>query len=354
MAAARRHGAAAVTFREELQKDPWGTDFFTALRELERSAKSKPRIGDSAVVAEDVVNLGQDPFVEFAASNVTKFEDADGQIPKLYSRFLGFFGPQGALPLNTTIDAYLWSNGRDPSFARFTDIFSNRFLQLFFRAWSDARPIAHHDRPDDDRFADYVGTFAGIGVDSLQERDSLADIAKLPFAGLVNPEVKSASRLRQLVRGIFHVDIEVEERVGSWLTFEPSDRLLMGVGDAALGVDTYLGDRVYSINEKICVLIRARDLRQYRQFLPTGDLSDQLTDLIFFYIGHRFEFDVKLALPARYAPPTTLGQSGELGWTAWITPDNDAAADVYFEDAHFNALERRRAEREAKRSRKAA
>jgi type VI secretion system protein ImpH len=339
-----------VTYREELQNDPWGTDFFSALRQLERSAASKPRIGDSAVISEDVVNLGQDPFVEFPASNVTKFEDPAGQVPKLFSRFLGFFGPQGALPLNTTVDAYLWSNGRDPSFARFTDIFSNRFLQLFFRAWADAQPIAHHDRPADDRFADYVGSFAGIGVASLKGRDSLDDIAKLPFAGLVNADVKSASRLRQLVRGIFHVDVDIEERVGSWLTFEPSDRLLLGA-DAALGLGTYLGDRVYSINEKICILIRARDLRHYRQFLPTGELSDQLTDLIFFHIGHRFEFDVRLSLPARYAPATQLGQSGELGWTAWIAPDNDAGDGVYFDDAHFNALERRRAQRAAARGR---
>ena len=63
---------------------------------------------------------------------------------------------------------------------------------------------------------------------SLKGRDSLDDIAKLPFAGLVNADVKSASRLRQMVRGIFHVDVDIEERVGSWLTFEPSDRLLLG------------------------------------------------------------------------------------------------------------------------------
>jgi type VI secretion system protein ImpH len=338
-----------VTFREELQKDPYGTDFFTALRELERAALGKPRIGNSTVAAEDVVNLGQDPYVEFPASNVSKFDDPDGQVPKLFSRFLGFFGPQGALPLTTTIDAYLWSNGRDPSFARFTDIFSNRFLQLFFRAWANAQPIAQHDRPGEDRFADYVGSFAGIGVDSMKARDSLDDIAKLPFAGLVDPAVKSASRLRQLVRGIFHVEVDIEERIGSWLTFEPSDRTLLGA-DAVLGLGTYIGDRVYSINEKISILIRAGDLKQYRQFLPTGDLSDQLTDLIFFYIGHRFEFDVRLSLPARYAPATQLGQSGELGWTAWIAPNNDAGDDVYFDDAHFNALDRRRVQREAKRA----
>jgi type VI secretion system protein ImpH len=342
-----------VTYRDDLRTDPWGTDFFSAMRQLERSSPGKPRVGDSAVGAEDIVELGQDPYLEFPASNLSGFQEAEGRAPKLYTRFLGFFGPQGALPLNTTVDAYQWSNGRDPSFARFTDIFSNRFLQLFFRAWANAQPIAHHDRPGDDRFADYVGSFAGVGVSSMKGRDSLADIAKLSFAGLVNGAVKSAARLRQLVRGIFHVEVDIEERVGSWLPFEPSDRLLLGA-DAALGVGTYLGERVYSINEKVCILIKARDLRQYRQFLPTGELFDQLTDLVFFFIGHRHEFDVRLALPARYAPPARLGQSGELGWTAWMAPDNAAGDDVWFDDAHFNALERRQAKRAAERRRAAA
>jgi type VI secretion system protein ImpH len=342
-----------VTWREDLREDPWGTDFLSALRQFERSFRSKPRIGDSEVAAEDVVDLGQDPFLEFPASNLTKFEEREERPPRLFTRFLGFFGPQGALPLNTSVDAYHWSQGRDPSFARFTDIFANRFLQLFFRTWANAQPIAHHDRPDEDRFADYVGSFAGVGISSMKRRDSLVDIAKLPFAGLVNPAVKSASRLKQLVRGIFHVDVGVEERVGSWLTFEPSDRLLLGA-DAQLGLGTYLGDRVYSINDKICIQIRAPELRQYRQFLPTGELFDQLTDLVFFYIGHRYEFDVRLALPARYAPPVRLGESGELGWTAWIAPDSGAGDDVWYDEAHFNALERRQAQRAARRSRVAA
>lgn len=331
-----------MSFRGRLRSEPEAVDFFAAMRELERSASAKPRIGDSAVCAEDVVNLGQDPFLEFPVSNLSKYEETERGIPKLFARFLGFFGPQGALPLNTTVEAYEWSNRRDPSFARFTDIFSNRFLQLFFRAWADARPIAQRDRPAADRFFHYVATFAGIGVDSLAKRDSLADMAKLPFAGLVSSTVKTASRLRQLVRGVLDVDADVEERVGSWLVFEPADRLKLGAG-GVLGVDTFLGNRAYSINEKICVVIRAKDLAQYRMFLPNGSMSDNLTDLVFFYIGHRFEFDVKLALPARYAPATQLGVSGELGWTAWISPDTKAADDVYFDDARFNVLERRRA-----------
>ena len=57
------------------------------------------------------------------------------------------FGPQGALPLTTTDEAYSWLRARDDAFARFVDIFQGRFLALFFRAWADARPIAQERSP---------------------------------------------------------------------------------------------------------------------------------------------------------------------------------------------------------------
>jgi type VI secretion system protein ImpH len=332
-----------VTFREALRTEPWSVDFFAAMREFERSAKDKPRIGDSTVVAEEIVNLGQDPFLAFPASNVADYQESEGGIPRLSARFLGFFGPQGALPLNTTVEAYHWSNSRDPSFARFTDIFSNRFLQLFFRAWADARPIAQFDRPAQDSFFRYVATFAGIGSPAFARRDSVHDIAKATFAGLVSSSVRSASRLRNLIRGVFDVDVDVLERIGSWLSFEPSDRTALGQSGSTLGGDAYLGGRVHSINDKIRIAIRARDLAQYRSFLPSGDRFDELTDLIFFYIGFRFEFDVQLSLPARCAEPARLGVSGQLGWTAWMAPDTGAGADAYLSDARFNPLERRQA-----------
>jgi type VI secretion system protein ImpH len=344
-----------MSYRSELKAEPFRFDFLDTLRELERSAPNKPRIGDSTVVAEDVVKLGQDPYLEFPASNISSYEDTASGVPRLQSRFLGFFGPQGALPLNTTVEAYHWSQQRDPSFARFTDIFSARFLQLFYRAWADAQPLAQHDRPADDRFIRYLGSVAGIGSEAFIERDSVEDIAKIPFAGLTGSIIKSASRLRQLVRGIFKVDVDVHEHIGSWLTFEPGDQMMLGAAGSSLGADTFLGARAYTINEKVRVSIRTTSLEQYRQFLPSGDMSGRLADLIFYYLGHRYEFDVELSLPARLAPPVRLGQSGELGWTSWMAPRTaEAGEHEYLSDARFDPMQRRRSVETEKQTKKKA
>ena len=308
-------------------------------------AESKPRIGDSAVHRRGrrqsrAGSVRRIPGVQ----RVEVSRRPSGAVPKLFARFLGFFGPQGALPLNTTVEAYHWSNRRDPSFARFTDIFCNRFLQLFFRAWADAqadrpaRPAGRRPlRPT------MSAPLPASASDSLNGRDSLDDIAKLPFAGLVSSTVKSASRLRQLVRGIFHVDVDVEERVGCWLIFEPSDRLMLGAERRARRRHLSRRPRL-QINEKICVVDQGAATcastgsscrpASCRTSSPTSSSSISAI---------ASNLTCKLSLPARYAPPTQLGVSGELGWTAWIAPDNEAGDDVYFDDAHFNVLERRRA-----------
>ena len=329
--------------RDDISAEPWRFDLLDLLRELERSTPGKPRIGANTVRGEEVVRLGQDPFLEFPGANVTALETGTDGVPQLQSRFLGFFGPQGALPLNTTVEAYGWSQSRDKSFVQFVDIFANRFLQLFFRTWADARPIAQHDRPDEDRFARFVGSCAGLGTDPYLNRDTVPDLAKLPLAGLVGARAKSATRLEQLLSELFGIDARVTERIGSWLMFEPDDISTLGGPGARLGETAVLGDRTYVLDERFRIAIRAQTLEQYADLLPGGSLSDMLADAVFYYLGFRFDYDVELALPAKLAPPAQLGSFGQLGWTAWLPSAAEPAEDDYLTDARIDLQERRRA-----------
>ena len=330
-----------MSYRDDLKADPTGFDLFDTLREYERSAKDKPRIGDASVLAEEVVDLGQNPFLEFPPSNISGIDENRRGDDRLFVRFLGMMGPQGALPLSTTIEAYEWASRRDPSFSRFVDMFNVRFLQLFFRAWADSRPVAQFDRPELDRFIRYIGATAGFGTEPYLDRDRISDITKVAFAGLTGARTKSASRLRGLIRGAFGVEVEIVEHVGTWLLFEPGDETRLGGAGCGLGQNAVIGQRAYSINDKFRICIRTHSLEQYRRYLPSGDLSDPLTDLIYFYIGHEFEYDVQLSLPAREAPSAQLGQSGQLGWTAWSAPTQERPEDLFLEDAVFQPMERR-------------
>jgi len=335
--------AQAVMTSAEAEKEPWRFDFFHMLRLLERTHKERPRIGEAATLRDEYVALGQDPYMQFPASNLSLFEQKSPQRVRMLTRFLGLLGPQGALPLATTEEAYRWFLSNDDAFPRFLDIFQHRFLELFFRAWADARPIAQHERPKEDRFATYVGVPVGLGSAPYRDLDSVPDLGKFAFAGLLGAQAKSSARLRGFIHGYFGVTVEIDEFVGSRLTLEPADRAYIGKG-GRLGQDILVGASFYSVQDKIRIRLYVADMAEYRRYLPEGDRCEPLADLVFFYIGDELDWDVELAVPAKSVEPVKLGQSGALGWTTWVAPDW-SLSESYRRDARFSPAERMRAKR---------
>jgi type VI secretion system protein ImpH len=337
-----------MTDPKEMEKEPWRFDFFDTLRRIERQGALQgisplPRIGDASSRREEYVVLGQDPYFDFPASNLSKFHTrSDGRV-EILVKFLGLLGPQGALPLATTEEAFHWSLARDDAFPRFLDLINHRFLQLFYRAWADSRPAAQHDRPDDDHFIAYIGSVIGIGSSPFRERDSVPDCGKLGYAGLLGAKAKSAARLRGGLRGLFAVEVDIEQFVGSRLELAADDCTRLGAGFCGLGVDTMLGGVFFSVQDKIRIRIYASDMVEYRRFLPQGDRCEPLVDFIFFYLGDEFDWDVELAIPAPKAQPIRLGEAGELGWTTWLSPDLSSGG--HRTDALFHPAERLRRKR---------
>ena len=101
----------------------------------------------------------QEPSLAFAPSPLSAFEEQGERLPpRLEQRFFGLLGPNGPLPLHLTEYAReRVLHHDDARSSRFLDLFHHRLTLLFYRAWADAQPAVQHDRPDDDRFAAYVG-----------------------------------------------------------------------------------------------------------------------------------------------------------------------------------------------------
>ncbi|MBG0809516.1 type VI secretion system baseplate subunit TssG [Methylosinus sp. H3A] len=395
-----------MNYFDGLKREPWRFDFLDMMRRVERSlgerlsgdgvfAQPRPRIGDSATRRDEVVRLraeefakevaisfGQEAWMAFPGSTVREITPrwnrplarseslARAETPAdrahVVSAFLGLLGPQGPLPYHLTEEAYAFVQNEDASFVHFLDLFNNRFIQLFFRVWADARPIVQADRPEYDRFGAYVTSVVGVGspaFDTTRARhDGERRATCIPegvglFAGLLAPQVKSASRLRQAIRGLLRVESEIDEFIGSWLEFDDRERSILGGRNSTLGTDFLVGAASFSVQDKIRVRLFVADMEQYRRFLPIGDDCDRLVDLLFFYVGDEIDWDVELAVPARCVEPIRLsadsaaGPTGgaRLGWTSWLVDDSASKKDGYRADARFQPAERKRREREMAR-----
>ena len=140
---------------------------------------------------------GRIPDLSFAPAPLASFEAGqDGRPPRLQVRLFGLLGPNGPLPLHITEYAReRLRHAGDPTLSRFLDLFHHRFLALFYRAWAQAQPHVNRDRPNDDRFAVYVGAFLGMSPAAFRDRDTLPDLAKFFHVGALIRHVRNAEGL---------------------------------------------------------------------------------------------------------------------------------------------------------------
>jgi type VI secretion system protein ImpH len=327
-------------FRPELEAEPWRFDLLAVLRRLERENPAKPRIGEARRLADEFVEISQNPYLEFPDSNLEAAAVEPNGRMRLMARFLGMFGPQGALPLTTTEEAYGWLLERDDAFPRFVDLFQRRFLALFFRAWADARPIAQHDRPGEDRFRAYIGAMIGIGTPAFRDADSISDFAKLPYAGLLAARVKSVSRLRAFLASYLETRVEIEEFVGSWLELDSAERTRLGSANSRLGEDCVAGASMYTVSDKFRIRVFVRDIEHFREFLPGSPVARQIADAVYLYLGLEYDWDMEIAIPAGEITPVRLGRDARIGWTSWMSPNWAKTDETFRRDARFHVVSR--------------
>ncbi len=266
--------------------------------------------------------------------------------------------PNGPLPLHLT--AYARERSRlagDPTFSRFLDIFHHRFLALFYRAWAQAQPHVQLDRPGEDTFARYVGSFFGVASQPFRQRDRVADLAKFFHAGLLARQVRNAEGLTAILRHFFQVPVRVQEFVGQWLVLGPRERTYLGREGATLGTGAVVGGRVWDRQSKFRLVLGPLTLSQYESFLPAtpklrrneggpatpepttshdrdGEKLTHLVDWVRLYLSWELDWDVRLLLKRSEVPPLALGRGSRLGWTTWVgapRPDADPG------DLHLNA-----------------
>lgn len=310
--------------RRDLALDaPGRLGLLAFLREVERSAPDRPRIGRNERLADETVTLRQDPHVSFGEAEVDRVIEAPGGRLEVVSAAFGFFGPQGALPLHLTVDLMREGGEDGPApYARFAQIIAARFGQLLFRAWSDARAITQFDHPGDDRFQTYLGAFMGLASPALRAKASRAGfgVSTLPLAAVVGARVRGPVRLQQIVEHLLKMPFVVEENVPMWLIFEPEDQNRLGQQGAKLGSDCLLGGRSMSVNDCIRLHVDCPDLATYRAFMPGGAGFRQVLAVCDVCLGVETAVQLVPALPRTAVPPAALDGTAALGWTAWMAP----------------------------------
>ncbi|HEY5742962.1 MAG TPA: type VI secretion system baseplate subunit TssG [Terrimicrobiaceae bacterium] len=319
----------------KFQQSPFAFDFFRAVRLLETGQPTHGRIGKSHDPREDPIRFGQSPSLAFAPSTLESVRPGEGGQPgKMLVRFFGLFGPSGPLPLHLTEHAHdqllQW---KDSTFVDFCDVFHHRLLSLFYRAWAVNQKSVDFDRAGETltrsfrsenwsgpRFALYIGSLFGLGMESLREKDEISDWAKLFFSGRLACQTRNAEGLGAIVQEYFGMPTEIQSFFGQWLELPSSSLCKLGETPetCSLGLTTIVGSRFWDCQLKFRIRLGPMKLAELQRFLPIGKSFGQLKCWVMNYVAEELFWDVQLVLKSAEVPQIALGQAGLLGWTTWL------------------------------------
>lgn len=334
MAGTHGNTGSGVDLLKALAEEPYTFGFYAAMRQLECFYRHKPRLGRSLRPVDDGVRLGQTPSLQFAPASLSAFIIRSDVPPQLKVLFFGVFGANGPLPLHLTEYALnRIRHVKDPTLADFVDMFHHRLLSLFYRAWADKEPTVQLDRPEQDRFAYYVGSLLGLADSSLRQRDHLPDHTKLHFAAHLGCHTRHSDGLAAMLNDFFQVPIKIQEFVGEWLVMPKDSYCYLDDNrmTGQLGMSAVIGTRSWQCQHKFRLIIGPLTLAEYESFLPAGQRLKNILALVNNYVGFEFTWDMNLILKQPDVPTVKLGHYGQLGWTSWLQAHNrpSDANDLY-------------------------
>lgn len=305
--------------------DPVTTeDIFGLLRDLERAAPGKPRIGKALRAPDDIVRFAHAPHLVFAPATA---EQGDGalDIPLLRVFFMGLIGPMGPLPQQwSELAIYERRYAKERPFGAFLDILANRMIQLFYRAWADAEPAANLGRPGGDFFQHYAGVLGGLVDASPHEEPDRVRLALLGFAGQTAAR-RSPAAIADTVSSILGIPASVVEFVGAWRPMDRRDATRIGRSGAhaALGRGAMLGTSVYTVQDACLVRLAFPDLAAYEAHLPGRPGFRLALAVVGALVPAHLDWKVEFELPREEAVGSRLGRGARLGWTSWIGGQSD-------------------------------
>lgn len=333
MAGTPRSTPGGLTPLEQLRRAPERFGLFAALRLLEQAFPQHPRFGEGRQASEDPVRLVHTPHLAFAPSDVATYEETPDSA-RLEQYSFGLFGPNGPLPIHLTELAY----GRrrhveDDAIIDFLNIFQHRLISLFYRAWAEADPVTHFDRPSSDRFSFYLGALLGLGSPAARNRDSVCDYAKLSRVAAFGRQTRSATALQAILADYFAADVSVREFIGAWLPVPADEQCCLGAERSSLGGGAFLGRAIWSCQHKFEIVLGPLTLERFETFLPGAAGLRELHTLVRLFTGDEWTWRLRVLLLPDETPRTLLGKAGKLGWVSWLGFRHGIADDVVIQES---------------------
>jgi type VI secretion system protein ImpH len=326
-----------------LTTEPWKFRFFQAVRLLERRngrQAHERRLNGTAAVGEEVdprqriVRFRAATRLSFPACEIDAVVEEPSEPAAMTITFLGLSGPSSVLPQHYGVTVWRQLRNHNTALRDFFDLFNDRLVAFFYRAWVKYRvPISVERNAADgqDGATQALRALIGFGTDNLSERTEIAEHSLLHYSGLLSHFPRNAVGLAALLSDYFRLPIRVEPFDGRWVSLPREERTRMAAGGredgcfARLSVDAVVGDSYWDVQSSFTIEVGPLDYAAFSTFMPNGSQLRRMADLTRLYVNPDFCFRVELCLMRNEVPRIELSRTTAveplLGWNTWLRHD---------------------------------
>ena len=323
MAPKNRQQDPPLTLGDTLFTDPHQFDFFKAVRLLERFSAGKKPLGEALVPQDESVRFITKPSLKFHPSDIASLTRPGLKTaPKMDTPFFSLLRANGVLPNWFTELAIARERKKDRGQTAFYNIFHHRQVSLFYLAWKKYRLAENYTPGGTNSASSYLLSLIGLGTKGLTGKIGVPEESLMFCSGHLSRSIPSAMSIKDTVQYFSGTDVRIDQFIERRLPLSKEDQTALGQRNSGLGTNMVCGARVWECQSKFRIIISTTTLKQFRRFLPSGDLLGPIMATIKYLVGLEFEFDVRVELPGNKTPKCQLGggkkKGAQLGWTSWI------------------------------------
>ena len=311
------------TLSDTLFQEPYRFDFFTAVRLLERFSQDKTELGEALVPSEEPVRFVAKPSFRFQPSDIAGLTPRGIRTPaKMDTPFLSLLGVNSPLPYWMTELAISREKKKDRGQTAFYDMFHHRLVSLFYLAWKKYKLPENYSPGGTNSATGYLLSLIGLGTKGLTGKIGVPEESLIFCSGHLSRGIPSAMSIKDTVQYFSGTKVRVSQFINRMLPLSEEDQTAIGQRNSGLGTNMVCGARVWECQSKFRIIISPQTLKEYRRFLPSGDLLGPIIASIKYLVGMEFEFEVRVELPGNKTPKCQLGgkskKGAQLGWTSWV------------------------------------
>jgi type VI secretion system protein ImpH len=329
--ASQRRGTFS-DLEESLLKEGPSYSFFQAIRLIRLILKQREACGvqDAASIEGRFLRIRPEltlgfPSADIASIKAIPLEDDEHRFI-INTTFLGLYGTSSPLPSFYTEDL-LFEAADDKSVTRdFIDIVNTTVYLLFVRSLFKYNLFLQVCEEKNREYLERIYCLMGMGNASVQTPgDEEARRSLLRYAGIMSQQPRSALGLKTMLSDALQgLAVNIRQCIPQMVSVPVDQRMSLGIANATLGEDMYLGSEIADCMGKFSIIIGPVPPEKFSACLPGGTVLNRAVFLVDKYLSSPFEYDFELLFDRAGIPVCSLGEpSGALlGVTCWLAADD--------------------------------